>query len=36
VEQGGFDRGLSRVADGASGGADEGAHKSGLFALEGL
>ena len=36
VEQGGFDRCLSRVAEGASGGADEGIHEGGLFVREGL
>jgi hypothetical protein len=36
VEQGGFDRCLSRVADGASGGADEGVHEGALLDPEGL
>jgi hypothetical protein len=36
VEQGGFNRCLGRVTEGASGGADEGVHEGALFDPEGL
>jgi hypothetical protein len=36
VEQGGFNRCLSRVTEGTFGGADEGIHKGGLLVREWL